>query len=509
MIEIPGLRLRLFAGSGGLDRGILWAHASELPDPAEWLEAGALVMTTGLGLPDEPEAQGAYIERLARAGLGGMLVGEEAEERIHAPELTPRLAEVADENSLPVLLMPYELPFSGVARVVAEANHDVQDARIGQALRLHDTVRQVIMTASGQNLVSRLGGAVGCDLHVVHPETGEPVFAESSHSSSSVPTRAIDQIAERFAGDPASGPAIARFTSEDRAGIALDIPASRPATLVAVSNTADQPDLFVLRHIAAVVALEVEKLRANRESGRRMGAELLAGLLASRYAEGEAAEHLAERGLPPAPWVVASFPSRERTGYSDLHLRLAERGVPHLLERGPGTFVALLPADDRAVETLTREVAAPVGLSCPVAAAARVPDGYWEAVWALKEAESSGRGTVRYGGEGMSAFLPGSLEESREMVRRVLGPLLRYDEDHGTSLVASLRAYLAHDRSLKATCEELHVHKQTVVYRMRRVEQLTGRRLGSMDHMVSLWLALKMLNVLVTIGGAGAQSKRA
>ena len=82
LIGFPHLRLRLFAGARGADREIRWAHASELPDPSEWLEPGALVMTTGLGLAAEPEAQGAYIERLARAGLSGLLIGEQADERI-------------------------------------------------------------------------------------------------------------------------------------------------------------------------------------------------------------------------------------------------------------------------------------------------------------------------------------------------------------------------------------------------------------------------------------------
>jgi GGDEF domain-containing protein len=63
---------------------VRWAHASELPDPSEWLEPGALVMTTGLGLAAEPGAQGAYVERLARAGLSGLLIGEMADERINA-----------------------------------------------------------------------------------------------------------------------------------------------------------------------------------------------------------------------------------------------------------------------------------------------------------------------------------------------------------------------------------------------------------------------------------------
>lgn len=73
LIGVQYLRLRLFACSGGIDREIGWAHASELPDPSEWLEPGSLVMTTGLGLPEEPGTQAAYVERLTRADLGGLL----------------------------------------------------------------------------------------------------------------------------------------------------------------------------------------------------------------------------------------------------------------------------------------------------------------------------------------------------------------------------------------------------------------------------------------------------
>jgi purine catabolism regulator len=62
--------------------------------------------------------------------------------------------------------------------------------------------------------------------------------------------------------------------------------------------------------------------------------------------------------------------------------------------------------------------------------------------------------------------------------------------------VASLRTYLSHNRSLKATSEALHVHKQTVIYRMRRVEELTGRRLQRMEDVVNFWLALRVLDLL-------------
>jgi PucR family transcriptional regulator, purine catabolism regulatory protein len=495
LIEIPYLRLRLFAGSGGVDREIRWAHASELPDPSEWLEPGALVMTTGLGLPDEPEAQGAYIERLAHAGLGGLLIGEQADERIYAPELTPRLVAAADEHAFPVLLMPYELPFADVARVVAEANQGEEHARIGQALRIYDTVRLVIGTASGWQLIARLGGVANCELHVVHPETGTPVFADSP-GLSRLPASAHRQIAEKLSDRSVAGPAAVRITWGQRPAVALAVPASRPAALVAVSRTGDLPALFVLRHIAAVAAMEVEKLKAARESRRRLGAELLADLIDNRYGGDVAARVLAERGLVEEPWVVAAFASAEADGYPDLHLQLEERGVSHLLSRFSGAFVALLPHVDRAVEILAEEVNPPVGLSDPVGRVARVTDACREAVWALQGAQPTGKKIVRYGEDSASPFLPRNLDESRAIVRQILGPVLEYDAEHDAPLVASLRTYLSHNRSLKATSEALHVHKQTVIYRMRRVEELTGRRLQRMEDVVNFWLALRVLDLL-------------
>jgi PucR family transcriptional regulator, purine catabolism regulatory protein len=127
--------------------------------------------------------------------------------------------------------------------------------------------------------------------------------------------------------------------------------------------------------------------------------------------------------------------------------------------------------------------------------AARVADAHWEAAWALQGAGTSGRAICRYGEDAASPFMPRDLDESRSIVRHVLGPLLDYDAEHDAPLVVSLRTYLSHNRSLKAAAEALHVHKQTVIYRMRRVEELTGR-LGQMEHVVNFWLPLRALDLL-------------
>jgi purine catabolism regulator len=81
-------------------------------------------------------------------------------------------------------------------------------------------------------------------------------------------------------------------------------------------------------------------------------------------------------------------------------------------------------------------------------------------------------------------------------VRHVLGALLDYDRMHEAELVKSLRVFLSHNRSWKNSAAELHIHKQTLVYRMRRVEELTGRKIGDTGTIAELWMAISALELL-------------
>lgn len=84
-------------------------------------------------------------------------------------------------------------------------------------------------------------------------------------------------------------------------------------------------------------------------------------------------------------------------------------------------------------------------------------------------------------------------EEVRSSYRdRLLGPLLEYDRDHRSDLVRTLERFLAHSGSWQRCAAAMHVHVNTLRYRIGRVEELTGRDLSSLEHRVDLFLALKL-----------------
>jgi purine catabolism regulator len=133
-------------------------------------------------------------------------------------------------------------------------------------------------------------------------------------------------------------------------------------------------------------------------------------------------------------------------------------------------------------------VSAQVGRHDRVAAAAR------EARWALGRGQPDRTRVVVYG-DANGAGWPFAPERAEEIADHVLGPLLRYDEAHRTELVRTLAVLLTNDRSPALTARDLFIHRQTLVYRMRRIEQLTGRSLSSTKDVVELWLALRALEV--------------
>jgi len=73
----------------------------------------------------------------------------------------------------------------------------------------------------------------------------------------------------------------------------------------------------------------------------------------------------------------------------------------------------------------------------------------------------------------------------------MLRPLQEHDAKGRGDLVDSLRAWLSRHGQWDAAAADLGVHRHTLRYRMRRVEEILGRSLDDPDVRMELWLALK------------------
>ena len=77
-----------------------------------------------------------------------------------------------------------------------------------------------------------------------------------------------------------------------------------------------------------------------------------------------------------------------------------------------------------------------------------------------------------------------------------MGPVIAYDEQHGTRLLETLRTYINCDGDAQEAAKHLHVHKHTVRYRLRRITELTGLDVAKFEDAAQLYLAIGAADLL-------------
>jgi PucR family transcriptional regulator, purine catabolism regulatory protein len=465
LVAVPELGMTYLAGRAGGGRPITWAHTCDLAEPWLWVGPGDLLMTTGGGLPAEPAEQARWLERLAATGCCGAMVGPKQ----GTPELSAALREQADALRFPLIEVDFELEFAQVARAVIESAMRVEQARIVAVRRLYDAWVQALHLRAGLSERLRVvSGSLGWRLRVLDGGTGA-VLADS-HTRSAASRPPADRTAE--AGGAREVP----------------VPGPRPARLVAEPDRAPVDDDLPLQHMATLVGVELEQQGMRRDEQREAGAVLLGEVLDGTLPPAALAPELRRRGLT-GPLVLACFEPGPDGHPEWLHHAPALRGrFPLLLERD-GRLLALLPDRPELVQRLRGELGdwARAGVSVPLGPTGEPLESSRQARLACGHA---GPGeVVRY--DRLSGLLPRTVTEAVDVVERCLGPLLAYDREQGTELVHTVRVFLEHDGSWRATGSALGVHRQTLVHRWRTVTRLTGLKPGSTEGTARLWLALE------------------
>jgi Purine catabolism regulatory protein-like family/PucR C-terminal helix-turn-helix domain len=493
LLQLPHLRLSLTAGRAGLDHQVSWVHSSDLPDPWEWLGPAELLLTNGTSLSAEEEAQVHFIERLGETGASGLGIGL----GMPGPPLSTGAARRADELALPLLGVPYSVPFTAVVRAVADANGREEALLLGRVARLYELLRtSVIAGCTGPEMFRKLGEELGVRLYLVDPETGASMFGDGEC------TLFAPALMASYAAHGNAIPGVLRLTRPqaapgEPAALAVEVPGDQPTALVAEPVGSQLPSLVLLHHIATGGALELAQLSAVQERQWRLDAALLGQLLDRRIDPRVAGPLIADAGLDLAASVLAVTRAANDRAGAELHRKLARSHLPHLLLDLDRVLHVVLP--EAAIDAhLVSELAGPAraaGSSGRIGTAGRLPDAAQEARWALGVAEAENRTLVRYG-EHTALLLPQSVTEAQALVSRILGPLIDHDADHGTAYVDTLRAVLRHNRSWQLAAAELHIHKQTLGYRIRKIEQITARGLTSTEHLAEWWFALRAHDLL-------------
>jgi sugar diacid utilization regulator len=163
-------------------------------------------------------------------------------------------------------------------------------------------------------------------------------------------------------------------------------------------------------------------------------------------------------------------------------------------------LVAVANLGKSLVETRFPGTTVSAGIGNAYAGAARISTSYTEARHALDTtALMSGLGgVVVFADLGISRLLARvrDVADLRDFAHDVLGDLLEHERVHGTDHLATLTVYFNENNSPQRSARRLHTHPNTVTYRVRRIEEITGLSMSSYSDRLMLQVALEIVNGL-------------
>ncbi|HEX6401083.1 MAG TPA: helix-turn-helix domain-containing protein, partial [Actinomycetota bacterium] len=277
----------------------------------------------------------------------------------------------------------------------------------------------------------------------------------------------------------------------------------------------DQPtqvDRIVAGHALSLIAIELAKSRAVADAERRLQGDFLDELVKGSVGAAEAGRGLARFGFArDATVCVVALEAAAGPFDPDLVAHaatdvLSRDGGAFLVSAHPEVVHLLLPAEPPPeLEVLAKQLGAKAELELragggSAAAAHEVARSLREARYALQVCRLEGWPQAGFADLGTYRLLLSMAEPDalRAFADALLAPLDAYDREQHGDLLASLSAFLQHNARWEAAAAELFVHRHTLRYRMRKVEELTGRDLANSFDRMEFWLALRARDLLAT-----------
>jgi len=529
---------RVAAGKAGLGREVTWATRLRPAPPAfEHLSGGEIVLLPPkvLEMLDERLTLDQAIRQLASFGVAAIALSEAVE---------TSAKRTANETGLPLLILPKDADFSALerntSRYITERRREIQ--RRGQ-----EAGRQLMELAiSGESLdrlaaeLAALAGRTAAiegrdgqllavsaapdhiraaaDIEVIRGQTRGTVQAWLRSVAATSPA---EPPTASYPGNGADGsewrrivaPVIGRdgllgsvsvFAREREELVEDGLMASRAAAASAVTLSREQAAASARQEIELNVLDEILDGALRSEVSLLQQAQRLGYDLHGSYCA------LIARIDPPT-----GSPSRTREGrwtiLEEGLQRTARGSKTHLLWRVRNTSAEVVwpIADetdvDALVATIHHELSAAISMhesteviSLGIGRVGKGIEGIRRSHQEARQALTLGRRlhgpghTTRFDQLGVYRLIYAAeqLPELQTFQDEALGALLAYDQAHGAELAKTLEAFFAANCSPKEAAALLQVHRNTVLYRLERIAEITGHDLNDASTRLRLHLAL-------------------
>lgn len=550
LLDTDALGLRLLGGEDELDRTVRGVMTTDLRDPSRYLAGGELVLTGLAWRRDAADAE-PFVRLLVQAGVVALAAGE-----AELGTVPDDLVVACARHRLPLFAVNESVAFATITEHVVRQVSGERAGDLAAVVDRHRRMMTSGPAGGGPDVVlDLLGSDLDLRAWVLSP-TGRLIAGPKVAGPGLPADICAKLAAEHLAAARTGRRGPHRVTlgsstyslfpvrpSDRSTGAARDVRETVLSDwLLAVeADAGDWPEgrLDLLQGVTQLIAVERDRRDAARTVRRRLAQEVLE-LVQTGAAPAEIAARLRVAapvllpGLGAAPhWQVVVA----KVEWQDCGLEggpvaqsLLEEILVDPLATGPepsdrlavahtgDEAIALVPlpalsADDGSeagilAETLLDSVRDPLsagldgdgrvtlGVSATVHSAEGLRGALEEARHARRVAAARPGGVCAAGHQELAShvlllpFVPDDVR--RAFTARLLDPLRDYDRRHRAELIPTLEAFLDCDGSWTRCAARLHLHVNTLRYRVGRIEQLTSRDLSRLEDKLDFFLALRM-----------------
>lgn len=505
------LGLETVAGGEAADKPIRWVHITELEDPTPWLSGAELVLTTGINLTSASR-QRELVERLAEREAAGLGFGT----GFTHSELPAELVAAAGEHGLPLFEVPYETPFIALTERAFTTLVNESYGVLERGVRVHAELERLVLAERGLGeimdaIAAAAGGAALLwDVRSRRPRAIHPAEGFGADSLAAVES----EIADRSGAASPGSFVLERGPLAERA-TAVPVPlgggnGGGGLWLVVCGGEGPLGELerLLTRQAAMVVALELMRERAVSETERRLAGDVLAEALGGNLGPEALSSRLGPFGIGDRVAVLLFELEASSSDPDRLATALEGAGVPALVavntaagrpllcaiaDPGEHDPVELGAAGRRALASDGRVVRAAVSRTGPAGSLRRAFHEARCALQATALANGSAPDVASHRDLGAFTLLLSIQDDEalRTYADNLLAPIEDNEGEYGPELLRSLEAFIERNGQWEKAARDLYCHRHTLRYRIRRVEEITGRDLGQAQDRIELWLALR------------------
>lgn len=511
------------AGRGGLNRSIRWVHILESAENHKFLNGGELILSTGLGFGSDSQKRLAYLKGVVERGAVGVCIelGE------YIQQIPQDMCELADHYQFPLIAFVEPVRFVDITLDLHErlVNRHTEMLRTLATFTRH--LQQLSLQQNGlTRILERLQETVQLQT-IYYPLEGEALFTPAMPQA--VQRELSQLLQEAVLTDQMSAQTNGMLPISDKKWIVYQPIAAMGHVLaylgiVLYERPADEFLLLALDYTAAAIAQILLRKMVAEEQARDRQDRLLDQLLAGESLSEAQLQLLLgiapKEPLPPYRAVILELGADRPVVSTDGNLLLSDMlGVvrlvlrrygfaPLLRSRGHRLYMLLLlERTDRHREQLQKAMSeinqlVRKGLEHdePLRwGISRLGKHYGTANRHFLEAEQvlasqAWAGSPYFEDLGVYRLLVAQPDSDtlRFFVDDYLGPLLRYDQQHNSQLLKTLRVFLDQQANKQEAADKLFIRRQTLYHRLEKIKELLGDSYLQPDHRLCLELALRI-----------------